>query len=556
MPKEQMTAKQAFQRRFNQLKQNHQSYVSQYQQLSDYINPTRGIFNNNRNKIGRPIDNVKLLSSYATHANRILASGLNSGMTNKATDWFEPTFDNLDYLEIPGARQALEELKSKMYTILNQSNCYNVLYSTYEEIGQFGPGCFLVLEDYDDIMRCISFTAGEYFLGINNKGRVNAFAREFEMSVEQLVQEFGLESCSAQVQSLWERNSIDEKIKVCHIIEENVQRDASLDDFENMPFRSVYWEIGQTDEFLAKRGYKRFPVIAPRWNTITTDDIYGDGPGWHALGAIKELQVTRKDKLMAQEKYHNPPTISDSSVDGRVNTLPGGNTKISSAVPNSGVRPAYQINLVMDSFMQALEEIKEEIDRFYFVNLFQMLINVDTGRMTATEVAERQQEKLMMLGPALHRLDEEMLTPLLTLLYGIMEDNGLLPVFPKELEGQSIKIEYTSILAQTQKALGVSKIERILGIVTAMAPIDPSAVDILDTDQVIRQSVYMEGTTVKILRDQTQVDAIREQRAQQQQAQMAMQAAEVAGKTAKNLANSPTDTESVLSGLAESVGRR
>lgn len=553
MTKSKFTEKQALERRFNQLKREYDKYLTSHQELSDYINPVRGIFNNNRDKVGKMIDHKKLISAYATHALKIFASGLNSGMTNKSTRWFIPTFDNPEFLEVQGAREAMEDLEKRMYAILNKSNVYDVLYSSYEELGQFGPACFIVLEDYDDVVRFRSFTAGEYFLGTNNKGKVNAFAREFEMTVEQIVHEFGLESVSDQVRGFWEMNNLENKVKVCHLIEENVNRNEMLYDYENMPFRSVYWEQGNTDTCLAKRGFKWFPVVAPRWNTITTDDVYGYSPGWHALGSIKELQVTRKDKLLSQEKYHNPPTIEDSSVDGFTNMLPGGKTKVGSAVPNSGVRPAYQIDLAMESFLQSLEEIKEEIDRFFYVNLFLMLINVNTGTMTATEVAERQQEKLMMLGPALHRMDEEMLTPMLTLVFNIMNEHGLISEFPEELGGQNIKIEYTSILGQMQKAMGVTKIERVLGITGAIAPMYPDIVDTVDFDEAIRQSVYMEGAPSKIIRNKMEVQQIREDKAEQENMQMALQAANTTADTIGRLGKAKMDEKNALTGVLDSV---
>jgi len=52
-----------------------------------------------------------------------------------------------------------------------------------------------------------------------------------------------------------------------------------------------------------------------------------------------------------------------------------------------------------------LNEEKEEIDKFFFVNLFLAMINRQDYTKTATEVASIEQEKMMMIGPALHRLD-------------------------------------------------------------------------------------------------------------------------------------------------------
>jgi hypothetical protein len=309
---------------------------------------------------------------------------------------------------------------------------------------------------------------------------------------------------------------------------------------------------------LSERGYKRFPIIAPRWDAITTDDTYGYGPGWHALGSIKELQKTRKDKLIVQDKIGNPPVQQDTSVVGHANLLPGGVTKVSSNLPNSGVRPAYQVDPAIDVFLSAIQECKDEIDRFFFVNLFLMLMNMDASKMTATEVAERQQEKIMMMGPALHRLDEEMLTPTLELLYGIMEDNGLIPEFPAQMQGVALKIEYTSILAQAQRALGVTKIERVLGLIGSIAPLMPEILDNIDPDEVAHIINDLEGAPAKIIRQNDVRDAIREQKAQQQQTAMNMEAANSAADTTQKLANAPMnkpDQSSALDKMMAGVGK-
>ncbi len=545
-----------FEKRFNALKNEHQQWVPAYKDLSTYINPTRGIFNNDRTRIGKMIDHKTLLSGHATHALRIFASGMNSGMTNKSSAWFRITFDDIEILEEPGVKQWLEVVQNTMYGVINKSNLYDVYYSAYEELGQFGTACFLVLEDFDDVIRGRSFTAGEYFLGIDQKGKPNAFAREFEMTVGQIVKEFGIENCSDQVAGQFKQNQVDVKIKIRHLIEANATRDPMMNDFKNMPFRSVYWEAGNaTGKFLATRGFKSFRVVAPRWDTITTDMVYGYGPGWHAIGAIKEMQKTRQDKLLAQEKLHNPPMIQDASVDGHANLLPGGVTSSSSNLPNTGVRPAYQISPALESFVQLLEEEKEEINQFFFVNLFLMLMNIDKTNMTATEVAERQQEKLMMMGPALHRLDEEMLSRSLELVYEIIVEAGMIPEPPEIIQGSEMKIEFTSILAQAQKALGITKIERVLGMFTNPQILQafPQAVDNFDIDEIIRQVNDMEGASTKILISKELVAQLREDRETKQNQAIAMQAASMGAEAANKLGNTPMGTDSALDRMAPAL---
>ena len=525
--------------------------------LSAYINPVRGVFNGNRTTIGKMIDHKKILSSHATHALKIFAAGLNSGMTNKSNYWFKLKIGNdIEILEAPGVRQWLDDVEELMYDVLNKSNLYEVFYSAYEELGQFGTACFIILEDYNDVVRAKSFTCGEYYLASNNKGEPNAFARDFEMTVGQMVKEFGLESCSPHVQTMFKNNELDNNIKIQNMIEENDNRNVEMVDFKNMAFRSVYWESGNsTDGFLAVRGYKRFNVIAPRWETITTDMVYGYGPGWHALGAIKELQKTRYDKLVMQDKVINPPTMQDASVIGHVNLMPGGVTRISGNVPNTGVRQAYQVPPAIDLMLQAIQESKEEIDRFYFVNLFQMLINntADSKDRTATEIAELQSEKIMMMGPALHRLDKEMLTKSLEVIYSMISDAGMIPQPPDDIVGQDITIEFTSILAQAQKAIGITKIERVLGLAMNAAQAFPQVVDIIAIDEAIREVNEMEGAPAKIIVDRQIVAQIREERQQQQNRAVAMQAASAGADATKKLADSPVGTGSALDRILTGV---
>lgn len=536
-------------KRFNQIKTAHQLWIPAYQELKTYINPIRGIFYNDRSSVSDMIDHQILLNAHATHALRIFASGMNSGMTDKSSQWFRLTVDDSENLEIPGFRQWLDSIQNIMYAVINQSNLYESFYNSYEELGQFGTSCFIILEDQERIIRSRMFTCGEYYLSTDEKGRVNKFAREGEMTVDQMVKEFGLESCSTQVKSLYENKQIEQTVKYCHMIEPNEKYNPEKEDYLAMPYRSVYWEAGSSeDTVLAIRGYKRFRVVAPRWSVIS-NTVYGYGPGWHALGSVKELQKTREDKLLAQEKIHNPPVVEDGTVEGHTNLLPGGVTKSSASNPNPAVKPAYMINARLESFIQLIDEEKEEIDKFFYVNLFLMLMNAKVNEMTATEVAERQQEKIMMMGPALHRLDEEMLTPTLEIVFDILLDAGLIPPPPPQAADLDIKIEYTSILAQAQRALGVTKIERVMGFVGTQAQIFPDMLDVVDSDEAARLVADMEGAPAKIIRDRDVVDKLRKQRQRQAMMQQAAALANSAADTTQKLSNSPMNQGSVLDGM-------
>lgn len=546
-----MKAKEALKKRFVSIEQEFQKWVPAFKDLSKYVAPLRGRFDGDLPNRGTMIDHKTILDGHATQASRILASGMQSGVTSPSRPWIALRVVDQALMALHNVRVWLDTVSSIMHDVCNNTNVYGVFYSMYEEIGDFGTACAIILEDFDKVVRAKVFTIGEYYLGSNDKGEIDTFGRRMQLTVSQCVESFGLENCSATVKNLYEQNKMDEWVKIRHLIEPNKKRIEGFSDAQNMPFRSVYWEESQSaDGVLAFRGFEEFPVIAPRWDTVTTDTIYGYGPGWNALGNVKQLQKTQLDKLLAQEKAHNPPVQKDSSVEGHANLLPGGVTTVSSTLPNAGVRPAYQVNANLESFIELINSLREAINKDFFVDMFLMMVNFDKSNMTATEVAERQQEKMLMLGPVLERLQREMLDPFVERLFNILERNMLLPPPPEELQGAQLQVEYVSVLAQAQKAIGVNAISRVVGFIGGVSPIKPDAVDVLDIDEAIREVASLEGVPAKLMMQRKVVQEIRAQRAQAQQMQQQLAAAETASKAAKNASLAKMDTDNVLSRMS------
>lgn len=546
-----MKAKEALKKRFVSIEQEFQKWVPAFKDLSKYVAPLRGRFDGDLPNRGTMIDHKTILDGHATQASRILASGMQSGVTSPSRPWIALRVVDQALMALHNVRVWLDTVSSIMHDVCNNTNVYGVFYSMYEEIGDFGTACAIILEDFDKVVRAKVFTIGEYYLGSNDKGEIDTFGRRMQLTVSQCVESFGLENCSATVKNLYEQNKMDEWVKIRHLIEPNKKRIEGFSDTQNMPFRSVYWEESQSaDGVLAFRGFEEFPVIAPRWDTVTTDTIYGYGPGWNALGNVKQLQKTQLDKLLAQEKAHNPPVQKDSSVEGHANLLPGGVTTVSSTLPNAGVRPAYQVNANLESFIELINSLREAINKDFFVDMFLMMVNFDKSNMTATEVVERQQEKMLMLGPVLERLQREMLDPFVERLFNILERNMLLPPPPEELQGAQLQVEYVSVLAQAQKAIGVNAISRVVGFIGGVSPIKPDAVDVLDIDEAIREVASLEGVPAKLMMQRKVVQEIRAQRAQAQQMQQQLAAAETASKAAKNASLAKMDTDNVLSRMS------
>jgi len=543
-----------FQDRFNALKTEAESWRSAWKDIRDYIVPTRGFFDEQPNQ-GKKIDHQKVVNGNASRSLNTLASGMTSGLTSPSRPWFRLGLADSDLADFEPVKVWLAMAQERMMAVFQSSNVYGALNTGYYEIGSFGTSAMLLLEDYKDVIRARSFTCGEYYLGVGPDNRVDSFARGYHATVGQLVKEFSKEKVSDTVRIAWENNKRDQWVRVRHLIEPNEKAVEGTLGFEGKPFRSIYWEESSlSDTFLRVSGFDEFPVLAPRWTTTTTADVYGRSPGWEALGDVKMLQKMEKDKLMAMDKVVSPPIQADSSVgDGELNLLPDGVTRTSASTPNGGVRAVYQLNPDFNALEQSIQKTENRVDKAFFADLFMMIAMSSQSSMTAREVVERHEEKLLMLGPVLERLESELLDPLIDRTFNIMLKSRLLPEPPPELQGMDLKVEYVSMLAQAQKMVGTTAIEQLFRFAGNIAAVVPDVIDNIDSDAAIYEYGEMLGVPPNIVRSYEEVSSMRQQKQQaaaeaQSQAQAA-QAAQSMVVGAKTLSDTKVGQNSALDAL-------
>lgn len=553
-----------FTKRFTGLRNEAMTWYPAWKELTQFHNPTRGFFMDDVPNRGKKIDHRIVLDGQPRRAIRTLASGMMSGLTSPSRPWVKPEFEDQALNEYEPVATWLDLLERAMMGIYQRSNLYAIFYMMYEEIATVGTACSFVLPDFWSILRGRSYTIGEYFLGCGPDGRVNAIAREFWMTAVQIIMEFGYANCTPQVQNAYREHNTETFYKVNHLIEMNDDRIPGFKDFQNMQYRSLYWEAASpADVYLRLGGYDNFPVIAPRWARTTTADIYGRGPGWDSLGDAKMLQKEQRSKLTALDKVVDPPLQADSSVEGEVNRLPGGVTRFSAQLPNAGVKPTYQISPDLGAIREDIIEVKKAISDSFFESLFLGLINMrmeKSPRMTAYEVAELQAEKLLVLGPLLESLEHEMLTPANDIVAMTAVTRGLVPPPPKEIQGMELKFKYVSVLAQAQRMAGLTSVDQWRSGVEQSVQIRPDVVDIVNYDEVNLGKADMLAIPAKFKNSPATMSAIRKQRAQQQAVQAKLQAAESIAKATKDggagiasAASAPLGENSALDALLAGV---
>lgn len=532
--------------RWGQLRNERESWMAHWKEISDYLLPRSGrFFVDDRNRGDKRHNNI--YDSTGTRALRVLAAGMMAGMTSPARPWFRLTTSDPQLDESAAVKAWLADVTRLMQMVFAKSNTYRALHSMYEELGAFGTASTIVLADFNSVIHHYTLTTGEFAMAADHRGQVNTLYREFQMTVAQMVREFGRDNCSPTVQTLFDRGALEQWVTIMHAIEPRVDRDMTKRDDRNMAWKSVYFEHGgNEDQILRDSGFKEFPALCPRWAT-TGGDIYGNSPAMEALGDIKQLQHEQLRKAQGIDYKTKPPLQAPTSLKSRdVDTLPGGISFVDSAAPNGGIRSAFEVNIDLSHLLADIQDVRERIKGSFYADLFLMLANGTNPQMTATEVAERHEEKLLMLGPVLERMHNEILDPLIEMTFSRMVEANIVPPPPDELQGMELNVEFVSMLAQAQRAIATNSVDRFVGNLGAVAGIKPEVLDKFDADRWADAYADMLGIDPELIVPGEQVALIRKQRAEAAQAQQQAALLNQGADTAQKLGSVDTSKQSAL----------
>lgn len=562
----------------HELKYERSSWETHITDIANYVRPRRLRINlSDTNRGDRK--NTKIYDSTATKASDILSAGMMGGLTNPAKKWFRLTTKDRELSKIESVKSWLFETEENMFNLLSRSNLYTTLPPVYSDLADFSTGVMLVEEDYESVVKFTSVPWGEYYIATNERGDVRTYMREYQMTVRQIVDKFARKDAKNRVTSWknisdivkteWDQKRFETQIDVIHLIRQNPNYDPNKKESKYKLYQSVYYETGganyrttlnrsygqSLNDFqthLRESGFDYFPLLAPRWKTVGTDAYGSDGPGMISLGDIKQLQKGEKKILQAIEKLVDPPVKAPPELmEATVNALPGGVTFVSELNTGNGLSALYQVNPRVQELEFKQEQVRKRINENYFKDLFLLFIGSDRRDITATEIERRQEEKLVVLGPVLQQVNDDLLDPLIDITFHIMMKRGLISPPPQELQGKQIDVEYVSIMAQAQKLANVGLIERFVAFVGNVGGAVPEALDNVNIDRIISEYGETIGVPPHLIRPENEISEIRFQRQQQIAAQQQLAALREGAQVTKDLGKSETNEDNLLGQLIQ-----
>jgi len=511
----------------SRLMEKRSNWETHWQEVADYMLPRKADITLERPRGDKR--HTLIFDGTAIHALELLASSLHGMLTSSVNRWFGLRYKETLVNQDDQAREWLEDVTDKMYLAISRSNFQQEVFETYFDLIAFGTSCLQIEEDKDDIIRFSSRHIKELYISENAKGMVDCIYRRFKMTAKATVEKFGIDNVSSKTLNTFKKSPFED-IELCHVVKPRDMYNPRKEDKQNMPYVSCYFEY-DSGHIISEGGFKEFPYVVPRY-LKASNEIYGRSPGMNALPDVKVLNKMVEVGMKAAQKQVDPPLlVPDDSMLMPIRMSPG-----SINYYRSGTRDRIEtLNIGANNplGLNMEDQRRQAISATFHVD--QLLIT-ENRNMTATEVVQRNQEKMRILGPVLGRLQSELLQPMIIRIFNIMLRNGLFPEAPEILLNQEVDVEYVSPMALAQRGEELNSIVKGLELFGNISQLAPQTLDYIDPPGLIKNLIKILGLPATMIRSDEEVQQIAEEKAEanQQQAEMQQQMAE--SEMARNVA--------------------
>lgn len=454
--------------------------------------------------------NTHLFDNTGIHSNELLANGLHGTLINPSTYWFELTTGDEELDGDDDVREYFHDTEMKMHAALNNSNFNTEVPPMFKHLTGFGTSVMQMEEDEELLFRFRTLPLKECFIKENHKGFVDQLLRCWKWDANKIVREFGEENVGKDVLKAYNKN--DKKLfEIIHYVYPMPKPKGPL------TFGSKYVLVDEK-LILRDKGFREFPFMVPRWTKEAGED-YGRSPGMIALPEIKTLNKITEQMIIAAQKSIDPPMqLPDDGFILPVKLQAG---KVNYYRAGSNDRAEQMIkDIRLDYGYQEMDSRRLRIRQAFYVDQLQMTEKTGNPR-TAEEIMRKAEENMRLFGPVLGRLNYEFLRPLIDRVYSIMQRRGLLMQVPQvlleNLAGGVFGVRYSSLIAKAQRVNESQSVSRFLQMSAPIVQLQPDSGDVIDGEEYIKLQARTFSLPPKLIRKKSQIQALREARAQAQQ---------------------------------------
>lgn len=516
------------------------NFESFWQTLHDYFYIESSDVNKTYSA-GNELDPSFLWDSTTLECSDVFASGFMNYLTPPTSKWARLRHRDPEMAHNEAVGGFLEDVMNEVNYALNRSNFYDQIFPAYKSSGVYGTTLLFEEEDIEDDIRFYNMPLKQVVIVEDARGRVCKFYIEFEFTANQAAGKFGEEVLSTGLkEEIKQGKGESKKHKFLLFIAERYRRDIEKTDKKNLPIEACWVDI-EGRMIVEESGYNEFPAFCHRFDKRPFIS-WGFSPAMKALPFARLLNAIAKTNLRSMMKWTDPPiAVPHNAFIAPFNMNPRAiNAYKKDAM--DGSKDIFSFGNFGDPQvgLNAVDYYANKVKTLMYQDVFLAFSNI-TKDMNNPEIMERINEKMTMLGPAVGRYLDEVISPIIQRTVGILFRRGKLPPLPDELQlNPGYEIDFVGVLAQAQRRAELNTLVTGLTMIGNMAQFSPEVLDKIDPDKVTDEVWSITGAPIKVLRDDDEVQKIREGRAQasmeqQQIAQVAQGAmiAKDAGSAAK-----------------------
>lgn len=476
---------------------------------------------------GAQVKQAQNLDSTAADSANILAANIMAGLTPANALWFALDVGH----ETDEERRWLDEASELLWENIHMANFDAEAFEGALDMTCTGQFALYVDEDRDrgGLIFHLWPLSSVYVASTRADGRIDIVHREYPLTAEQAVQEFGEDNVSERIRKC-AKETPDEEFTFIQAIYPRTVSAVGAKLAKNLPIGSCHIERNG-GKLVRESGFHEMPVIVPRWMRVP-GSVYAVGPMYPALPSIRQLNELKAMELAAADIAISGQYVAVD--DGVINTrtIKLGPRKVIIAADVDNIKPLMSgANFELSQAMTA--QLQAQIRKVLMADQLQPQ---DGPQMTATEVHVRVDMIRKLLGPIYGRLQAEYLKPLVERCFGLAYRAGIFKPAPESLRGRAFSVRYVSPMARAQKLDEVQAIEQVFAAAGQFSALDPSILDELDSSAALRLISEYRGAPSEIIRTADAVLALRKDKAdaavKAQQVQGQMQAAQVGAEAA------------------------
>lgn len=520
------------QEKYSRLKNIRANFEKDWEDIATYIIPDRMGFSGTISPGSKT--RRQMLDGIGEWSSNQLINFVHGATTNPASVWFRMSCYDEKLANKEANKQYLEYATNHLYSIFNnpKKKFYDNSHELYSDMIPFGTGLMYLENIPGNGLSFRSRFLKECYIDENYDNIVDTVCREFTYTLQQIVQKFGRNVLTTELDQVYEKQPSRE-FTVLHCIFPREDREYGSLLQTNKPYASIHL-LQDSGIILSNSGFDRFPVIAARW-TKRSNEVYGRGPGSVAIASVRMLQGMKGTTLKGGQKMVDPPLQApDNTFLSPMNLTPG---FVNYYNPIMGSDGAKQIitNSRPDFGIELIKEEKEAIKQAFFVDRISDQKNPNVEQ-TRTEYVGNQNQNLMFMAPQLGRIQSEYLGPLIEQTYFIEVSSGRLDPPPDDLKGKDILIQYKGPLAKAQQ---LARLNDVTGAIQTLVPLSsafPEVMDPIDPDKLVNWVFQAYDTPPSVIKPEQEVKKLREQRKQQMEMQAQLEQAKLGSESVRNVA--------------------